>query len=479
MGNEMHVIKPRAYGIETEYACVLARDGEDIPISQWPANFLKRSLYYLAKNECIATSDGRVWHPNGSLTYVDIGEHPEHATAECRSVRDVVIYSQAGDRLVRDLLIRAAHDEGMDIFLFKNNIAAAAQEEYIVTFGCHENYMLHHVDCSIYRSALFASFIASRQIFAGSGYFDDYGVFYLSGRAYALGMKSVIGSEAIPIQIKDENMKPRFHLTYGDSSLLDVAEFLKVGTMSLMIELIEARKVPDIMCKYPKKDFWDIARYGAKTLFPLCSGGLISALEVQVRCFDAARRMVLESGFESPETKAEMELVLTLWEQVLNAIEHNDIAWMLGRIDWATKKWLVDRELKKIGEAERVYGKQEVAKRINILYHSIMQSGVRDRIYARFPERRITSDAEIDAAREHAPQGTRAQYRSAIVRMTVARCLQPAIVIDWHAATLRNGINLYNFSMNDPLLTYEELSLSTEEEFNIWHSSDLTLFHDL
>ncbi len=477
----MHIIKPRAYGIETEYACVLVRDGKNVPINMWPSNFLKRSLYYAAKDECVATSDGRVWHPNGALTYVDIGEHPEHATAECRSVRDVVIYSQAGDRLVRDLLISAAHIEDMDIFLFKNNIAATdvAEEENVVTFGCHENYMLHYVDRSIYSNASFASFIASRQIFAGSGYVDDHGIFYLSQRAYALGKKSVSDSETIPIGMKEENIKPRLHLTYGDSNLLDVAEFLKVGTMSLMIELIEAKKVPDIMCKYPKKNFWDIARYGAKTLFPLCSGGLISALEVQARCLEAARRMVSTSGFESPEIAAEMELVLTLWEQALNAIEHNDITWMIGRIDWATKGWLVHRELSKISKDDRVYRKPEVCRQIDIIYHSIMKSSMRDRIYARFPERRITSDTEIDSAMHNPPQGTRAQYRSALVWMTMVRCLQPAFMIDWHQAELRDGHRSYKFDMNDPLKTYEEDLVSAQEEFNRWRFSDLSLFHDL
>ncbi len=473
----MHIIKPRAYGIETEYACVLDRDGEDVPIHMWPSNFLKHSLYHAAKDECVATSDGRAWHPNGSLTYVDIGEHPEHSTPECRTIRDAVTYSQAGDRLVRDYLSAAANDQGMNVHLFKNNIACADEGD-IVTFGCHENYLLHCLEGTKYRNSSLATFIATRQIFAGSGYFDDHGHFYLSQRAYGLAMKNAVDG-TLSVGIKAENVVPRFHMVYGDSSLLDVAEFLKLGTMSLVISLIEARQLPDIASMQPKKDLLDVARYGAKQSVPLCSGGLVSALDVQFLCLRAAQRFVSEARFESDETAVEMELVLNLWEQALNAIKDDDVDWMVGRIDWATKRWLAHRELSRISEADRVHRKPEVCKQIDIIYHSIMKSSVRDRIYARFPERRITSDTEIDSAMHNPPQGTRAQYRSALVWMAVIRSLQSAFMIDWHAATLRNGYRTSKFDMQDPLKTYEEDLVSAQKEFNRWRFSDLSLFHDL
>ncbi|MDP3779348.1 MAG: proteasome accessory factor PafA2 family protein [bacterium] len=469
----MEIIKPRAYGIETEYACVLDRDGEDIPIHMWPSNFLKHSLYYAAKDECVATSDGRVWHPNGSLTYVDIGEHPEHSTAECRTIRDAIIYSQAGDRLVRDYLSSAVSEQGMSVHLFKNNIAQTDQGE-LATFGCHENYLLHCLDYTKYRNSSLATFIATRQIFAGSGYFDGHGHFYLSQRAYGLAMKNAVDG-TLSVGIKAENGGPRFHMTYGDSSLLDVAEFLKLGTMSLMINLIEARQLPDIASMHPKKDLLDVARYGAKQSLPLRSGNLLTALDVQFLCFRAAQRFVSEARFESDETAVEMELVLTLWERALNAIKDDDIEWMLGRIDWATKRWLAHRELSKLSEAEKAYRKPEVCRQIDIIYHSIMESSVRDRMYARFPERRLISNNEIEIAMHRPPQGTRAQYRSALVRMAIIRSLQSACMVDWHAATLRNGYRTHIFDMKDPLKTYEDFLFGSQEEFNRWKLSDLSI----
>jgi len=460
------IINLRAYGIETEYGCVLDQEGEVIPIHMWPSNFLKHGLYNAAKDECVATFfDGRVWHSNGSLTYVDIGEHPEHSTAECRTIRDAIIYSQAGDRLLRRYLSAAAREQGMNVQLFKNNVAEAEQGEF-ATFGCHENYLLRSVDRTRYRNPSLSAFVATRQIVTGSGYYDEQGQFYLSQRGYVLGANSAT-DVMLAVGIKDENVGPRFHMTYGDSNILEVAEFLKLGTMSLMIDLIEARKFPDIALRNPKQSFFDVTRYGAKTELVLCSGDIMTALDLQFICLQVAKQFVSEAKFECDETAMEMNLVLVLWEQALNAMRDDDRAWMVGRIDWATKRWLAEREVCRL-ENSSVVQRNDMSRQINLLYHSIMESSMRDRIYARFPDRRLLSDDEIETAMECPPQGTRAQYRAMLTCMAVERSLQYTIKLDWHSASLHNGYQNHTFLMMDPLNTYEGSFPEAEAEFQKW-----------
>jgi proteasome accessory factor A len=74
--------------------------------------------------------------------YLDVGSHPEYATAECDSLVQLVTHDRAGERVLEDLLIDAEQrlaDEGIggDIYLFKNNTDSAGN-----SYGCHENYLI-------------------------------------------------------------------------------------------------------------------------------------------------------------------------------------------------------------------------------------------------------------------------------------------------------------------------------------------------
>jgi len=45
-----------------------------------------------------------VFLENGSRLYLDVGSHPEYATAECDSLRDVVAQDKAGEAILRELV---------------------------------------------------------------------------------------------------------------------------------------------------------------------------------------------------------------------------------------------------------------------------------------------------------------------------------------------------------------------------------------
>ena len=84
----------RIIGLETEFAIVSAHTvpmppGTENPIAPPEA---VAELYrgtpqeYRARNRFL---------PNGGRLYVDLGSHPEYATAECRSIHDVVAQDRA------------------------------------------------------------------------------------------------------------------------------------------------------------------------------------------------------------------------------------------------------------------------------------------------------------------------------------------------------------------------------------------------
>src|SRR3982074_140974 len=69
---------------------------------------------------------------NGARLYLDVGSHPEYATAECDNLIQLVTHDRAGERVLEDLLIDAEQrlaDEGIggDIYLFKKNTHSAGK----------------------------------------------------------------------------------------------------------------------------------------------------------------------------------------------------------------------------------------------------------------------------------------------------------------------------------------------------------------
>lgn len=125
----------RIFGIETEFGIRYIPKGLG-PLAPEEA---ARKLF---KPVVDTWRSSNVFLPNGGRLYLDVGSHPEYATAETASVRDALIQDKAGEYLLNDLVNQAEDSleaEGYQgqIFLFKNNVDSAGN-----SFGSHENYML-------------------------------------------------------------------------------------------------------------------------------------------------------------------------------------------------------------------------------------------------------------------------------------------------------------------------------------------------
>ena len=355
-------VPDRAYGIETEYGCMLKQDGKILSDKEWPREFLRDYLYrYADWGSCAISAMRRLWSVNGSLIYIDTGNHPEYASGEARSVRDAVIHSRAGDMLMRKLFGDKDSAEPQ-VLLYKNNIAYD-EDGTIRTFGCHENYSAY-ADQAAYHHPSLSLFLITRQVLDGAGYWDKNDRFFLSQRARALGLYS----RCVP-KLKTED-GGRVHLTYGDSNMLDCAAFLKLGTTALMLSLIEAGCMPDMGCDLIRvQDLFDISRGGVKERILLMrDGSKMSVLELQIRYWEVARHGISQATFQSDEVAAESELILQVWEQALDAIANNDRAWMVGRLDWATKLWLAEREIARCGKNGQ-YAIREIRNTVDLTYH--------------------------------------------------------------------------------------------------------------
>ena len=129
-------MKRRVGGLETEYGLVCVRaDGSRALEPEAAARELFRPVVAMGRSS-------NVFLRNAARLYLDVGSHPEYATAECDDWWELVAQDRAGDRMFAELAAEATERlaaDGQDarIHLLKNNVDSAGN-----AFGSHENYLV-------------------------------------------------------------------------------------------------------------------------------------------------------------------------------------------------------------------------------------------------------------------------------------------------------------------------------------------------
>ena len=134
------MISRRVIGIETEYGLTCASlEGGEPPLDvEAAAHYLFRPIVEMARST-------NTFLDNGARLYLDVGTHPEYATAECDTIDDLIANDRAGDLIFADFVAQtnaalAEQNIAGRIHLFKNNSDAEGNP-----FGCHENYLVPYL----------------------------------------------------------------------------------------------------------------------------------------------------------------------------------------------------------------------------------------------------------------------------------------------------------------------------------------------
>ena len=125
----------RIYGLENEYGVTCTLRGQRRLSPDEVARYLFRKVVSWGRSS-------NVFLQNGARLYLDVGSHPEYATAECDSVPQLIAHDRAGERILEGLVGEAQlrlQEDGIrgDVYLFKNNTDSAGN-----SYGCHENYLV-------------------------------------------------------------------------------------------------------------------------------------------------------------------------------------------------------------------------------------------------------------------------------------------------------------------------------------------------
>ncbi len=418
--------RPRIYGIETEYGVTCTLRGQRRLSPDEVARYLFRRVVSWGRSS-------NVFLVNGARLYLDVGSHPEYATAECDSIGDVVIHDKAGERILEQLLDSAEErlrDEGIrgTIHLFKNNTDSAGN-----SYGCHENYLTTRNDDLGHYAEVLIPFLVSRQIYAGAGKVLQTArgsVFAISQRAEHIweGVSSATTRSRPIINTRDEPHADaehfrRLHVIVGDSNMSEYTTYLKVGAMACLLRMVEDPScvLRDMTLENPIRAIREISHdMTLQRKVRLANGREVSAYDIQAEYLQRALRYADNQGFPEDEMKA-----LGMWEHVMTQLAKDPFE--LGReLDWVIKHNLIEAYRAKhdlpLDDAR--------VQLLDLQYHDIRRSqGVFYRMQDRGLLERTLTDDQMMAAIETPPQTTRAKLRGDFIKRAKER--KRDYTVDW------------------------------------------------
>jgi proteasome accessory factor A len=370
------MIGRRVFGIETEFGCFV-RD-ERVGTSETVVEAVKNYVFHKARLGLIdLTARDEAFEParsggfliNGGRLYIDaVGSHLEYATPECASLFDIVAHEKAGQRIVYNTLKQMNWDERVSFH--NNNVDHFAGH----TFGCHENYLVRtdeRLPSDWHK--LILPFLTTRQIFAGAGRVGGHRLEHAGFRPslsevadhpidfiwvsnvynvepdptvqYQLSQRAdhIVRENASRVRFNRAIINPkwdsvygyqnyqRLHLLFGEGNMSEYAAALKIGTTCLVLDLAEARAIPNwLRLQDALHTLKSISRDPTrKWIVTLLDGSTMSAIDLQRAYLQLAQKRF---AGRDPET----DWVLHEWEYVLDTLE-TDPEKLEDRLDWLIK----------------------------------------------------------------------------------------------------------------------------------------------
>ena len=391
---------------------------------------------------------------NGARFYVDHA-HPEFSTPECSDALECVRYDRAGELiLIRSMVAAdASVPDGRRFVVYKNNSDGKGN-----SYGCHENYLMD-------RAAPFNRIVqgvtphfVTRQLYAGAGKVGSETATHEGRRTgFQLSQRSEFFEERVGLETTlkrpivntrdephaDPHRYRRLHVIVGDANLAEVATFLKVGTTSLVLAMIEddVSGDRDLELADPVRAMHEVSfdRTFTRPL-PMADGTTATALSIQWELFTRARKYADDRGLACMGSEEVGTEVLRRWESVLHGLETDPMS-LARQLDWVAKLQLMEAYRERHGCG---WEDQRMAA-LDLQYHDLRPARS---LFARLDTEHLVDEASVAEAVTVPPRGTRAWFRG--------QCLTrwPAAVVtaNWDSLVFDLGTDpLRRVPMMDPL----------------------------
>jgi proteasome accessory factor A len=391
---------------------------------------------------------------NGARYYVDHA-HPEYSTPECADPLELVRYDKAGERTLARSVEAAAEMLGPDehVAVYKNNSDRKGN-----SYGCHENYLVDRaVPFARIAQHVMPHFV-TRQVFCGAGKVGSEAPstgrgavrFQLSQRAdffeEEVGLETTLKRPIVNTRDEphaDAQKYRRLHVIIGDANLAEVATFLKVGTTSLLLAMIEDDwfSERDLALESPVLSLRQVS-YDLDLSAPLrmADGSTMTAIEIQWELLDLARKYANDRGLAEVMGEEVGATVLDRWESVLAALEDDPMS-LAAQLDWVAKYQLLDGYRERHGLS---WTDSKLAA-VDLQYHDVRPGRS---LFARLDTERLVTDESVDIAVTEPPPSTRAYFRG--------KCLQrwatSIAAANWDSLVFDLGVDpLRRVPMMEPL----------------------------
>lgn len=299
---------------------------------------------------------------NGARFYNDHG-HPEYATPECFSLRELMLHDLAGERLVLQAARAFADRIERDVRVYKNNT-----DYHGASYGTHESFLVPrtHSFGALYEAI--TPLLIARQVVCGVGKVGAEAKgpvrYQLSARAdfmqeaynlETLARRPVFNTRDEPHADPDKWI--RLHVICGDANLIPSATRRKVGLVKIALHLLDAGMAPTWRIPDPAESF-----------------------QLTSRDADGEGRIVLE-GMNWTTPRQVLESYLDAFDQLDHGDEElEDVSRETRQlledrasrpdefrrhVDWAAKRWLIDQ----FREAEGMSWFDPSLQSLDLAYH--------------------------------------------------------------------------------------------------------------
>lgn len=428
---------PKVMGIETEYGITVKNQPDFNPILsslllinsyetyrssriRWDYEAESplrdaRGFEYMEDKEVPSKEESRLINlilSNGARFYVDHA-HPEYSSPETTNPRDCVIWDRAGERILNLSRTRAeaVSPPEQRILIYKNNTDSKGN-----SYGTHENYLMDRKVPFARIVQYLLPFFVSRQVFTGAGKVGaenntEFCEFQISQRADFL--ETEVGLETMHsrpiINTRDEpHADPekyrRLHVIPGDANMSEVSNYLKCGTMAIVLSMIEDDFIDrDLSLDSPVLSYRRVSRdLACRETMRLKDGRALTAVDLQREFLDLAHRYYRER-----EHEPWVDDVMARWGSVLDRLAVDPMS-LARELDWVIKRQLIENYMAK---HSCEWSDSRVAM-IDLQYHDIRPSkGLYYKLEESDAVERMTTEDEVTKAIYDPPKDTRAYFR--------------------------------------------------------------------
>ncbi|WP_394277470.1 proteasome accessory factor PafA2 family protein [Luteococcus sp.] len=423
----------RVRGLETEYGLQVrvrpleAASPRDPSPAGWRRLSAEEGAQALFEPVVGSNASTNVFLRNGGRLYLDVGAHPEYATAECSTLAELLAQDRAGDLVLDRLAARCRErfaEKGFEArtSLFKNNVDSHGN-----SYGSHENFQVARTGELAALVEALTPFLVTRQLLCGAGHWqrDRQGKarFLLSQRAEHMWdpLGSATTRSRPMVNTRDEPHADaerfrRLHVIVGDSTMLETTTLLRLGSTELVLRAVEqGERFESLAVDEAGRRIREVAAdpRGRAVVTPT---GMV-ALDVQRACWERTADLADDD---------ELRAAHRLWGRVLDAIADDALHRVEAEVDWVAKWRLLTAQARRHRMAED----DPRLAQLDLAWHDI----VAGQGLARLAEQRgqlARWDGSDDAlaAVDSPPQSTRARLRGAFV--TAAQQHRREYSVDW------------------------------------------------